>query len=127
MSENQGRRRFLEGAAALTGASWPAVRAIPVLEAAPVATGKATTFPKGFRWGAATASYQIEGAWKALRYGFSGATSVALSESQAHGVQPSNPLSAATTLRALSSAPAALVCVRSSAKKPSTACGPRAS
>ena len=65
MSENQGRRRFLEGAAALTGASWLAARSIPVLEAAPVATGKAAPFPKGFRWGAATASYQIEGAWKA--------------------------------------------------------------
>jgi beta-glucosidase len=64
------RRGFLGTAIAAAGGGWLGRRltAVPpgdeVRAAAPNAPAK-EAFPKGFHWGTATASYQIEGAWKA--------------------------------------------------------------
>ena len=54
------RRTFarLFGSAALA----PAALATPPASAAPLHSATARTFPKGFLWGSATASYQVEGA-----------------------------------------------------------------
>jgi beta-glucosidase len=63
------RRSFLAQTAA-----WAAAAVLPKLSEASVvssfdpaaaqgSTGEQATFPKGFLWGSATASYQVEGAW----------------------------------------------------------------
>ena len=49
------RREFL--------GSLAAAAASPLLTRALATASLSTTFPKGFYWGAATASYQVEGAW----------------------------------------------------------------
>ncbi len=61
-----GRRGFLGRALAVAGGGWLGTRlarAEPLSAQSPAA--KRLAFPKGFHWGTATASYQIEGAWNA--------------------------------------------------------------
>jgi beta-glucosidase len=62
-----GRRGFLGRALAVAGGGLvgSAIVARRPLAAAAEATAKPIAFPKGFHWGTATASYQIEGAWNA--------------------------------------------------------------
>jgi beta-glucosidase len=61
------RRDFIRSAVTVAGAG-PAMRALAADSASTESSGFDTTaaeiFPPGFIWGAATASYQIEGAWR---------------------------------------------------------------
>ena len=68
------RRKFLKGSlvagsgALLAGQGFVSgafASQAPVSNAAAVSDLKAAHFPKGFLWGAATSSYQVEGAWNA--------------------------------------------------------------
>jgi beta-glucosidase len=62
------RRTFLSNTVAAAAAamieSRPLIAAQPALHEAAEEQGGAATFPDGFLWGMATASYQVEGAWK---------------------------------------------------------------
>ncbi len=63
------RRSFLAStsawaaAAALPKVSSASALLSPLQEAGQAASAGQVSFPKGFRWGSATASYQVEGAW----------------------------------------------------------------
>jgi beta-glucosidase len=64
------RRKFLANTAAATGATLMGSTSIaaeprPIGEAQAAEHRSARHFPDGFLWGMATASYQVEGAWKA--------------------------------------------------------------
>src|SRR5262245_11630329 len=70
MSPRVSRREFAKAAASasIAGAATAcstsdAPAAQPQQAANPAGQATARTFPKGFSWGVATASYQIEGAW----------------------------------------------------------------
>ena len=65
MTDQLSRRSFAKvvGAAALGASTAPlAAHAAPGPQTASLQTSTGRTFPTGFRWGTATASYQVEGA-----------------------------------------------------------------